>query len=79
MTTKQKVVTGLAVAGAGAGAYFLFSKRFAPTRQRLAQNLRERAKSLRDSTSTMAGRLRQNTKAALKDLAQVSESAAKSL
>jgi hypothetical protein len=44
MEAKKVAKAGLIAAAAGAGAYFLLSKRCAPTRQQWAQFLREKVK-----------------------------------
>lgn len=44
MEAKKAVKTGLLVAAAGAGAYFMFSKRCSPTRKQWAQFLKDKVK-----------------------------------
>ena len=66
-------------AAAGAGAYFLFSKRCAPTRQRLAEGIRRNTKIAVDEVSGIVGRTRKNVKTALQDVAEITETAAGNL
>lgn len=79
MTTKRAIATGLVAAAAGAGAYFLLSKRYEPTRRRLSAQIRKKAKLAADEASELAGRLRRNTKETLKDVAEITDKAAKNL
>jgi hypothetical protein len=44
MEAKKVVKAGLFAAAAGAGAYFMFSKRCSPTRQQWAEFLKDKVK-----------------------------------
>jgi hypothetical protein len=79
MEAKKVAATGFIVAAAGAGAYFLFSKRFAPTRKAWADKLRSNAKMVADETATVVGQTRKNVKAALGDVSEITAKAADKL
>ena len=79
MEAKKAAKTGLMMAAAGAGAYFLLSKRFAPTRKAWSDRLRKNAKMVVEEASAVAGQTRKNVKAALGDVSQLTAKAATNL
>jgi uncharacterized protein (UPF0333 family) len=72
-------MTGLALAAAGAGAYFLLSPKYATQRRRLAEKVKTSSKKAIDTVSTVAGETRKNVKTALADVSEVAGTAAKKL
>jgi hypothetical protein len=79
MEAKRVATIGLLTAAAGAGAYFMFSQRFAPTRQKLATKVRTGTKYAIDEASRIAGDTRRNVKTALSDVSEITEKAATNL
>lgn len=79
MQARRVAAISLMTAAAGAGAYFLFSRRFAPTRQRLATKVRKGTKYAVDEASRIVGETRENVKTALKDVSSLTEKAAANL
>lgn len=53
MQAKKVATAGILAAAAGAGAYFLFSKRMAPTRKALGQKLRKGGQSIADAVEAV--------------------------
>jgi hypothetical protein len=79
MEAKRVAMMGLMTAAAGAGAYFLFARRFEPQRRRIADSVRSNAKVAVDEVSRVVGQSRRTAKTALKDVAEMSSTAANNL
>ena len=76
MEVKKVATIGLMTAAAGAGAYFLFSKKYAPTRSRIADKVRTGTKMAVEEVSRIAGETRKNVKTALNDVSEITDKAA---
>ena len=70
---------GLMTAAAGAGAYFMFSRKYEPTRRVLADKVRKNAKIAVNEVSRVVGQTRKTAKTALNDVAELSQTAASNL
>ena len=79
MEAKRVAMIGLMTAAAGAGAYFMFSRRFEPTRRVIADKVRKNAKVAVDEVSRVVGQTRKTAKTALEDVAELSQTAASNI
>lgn len=79
MQARRVAAIGLMTAAAGAGAYFMFSRRFAPTRRRLATQVKTGTKKAIDEVSRIAGDTRRNVKSVLTEVSELSDKAASNL